>query len=612
MRKLKRLIGLSVTVSFTLAAFTLLATDASAAELSVRIDDMSRNVDLSSQGETDWVHWGMRGASAETRKAGVNRQISDFRTLSGSARRFEASASRRTTYSWSGGTPTSRASTTSGVYAAGAGNGFEIEVPADKTRRTLKVYTGGYKARGQIEVSLSDRSVAPYVRSFENMSDPFDRTVTIDYSAARAGQTLTVRISLMTGSNITLQAAALTGPGEESSGNDDPPPVTDDPPAGNGLISGNLSSSPGNVSLTSGGTTDWVHWGLNGASSRTRKSGAGDLIGDFRALSKSPGRYSGGGGNRTTVAWSGGTPTRSASTASGVYFTGVGNGFEITVPADKTRRTLKILTGGYRARAQVEASLSDRSATPYVRNFADTSNPFDRTITIDYSASKSGQTLTVRVSLVSGSNVTLQAATLTGSGTNSTDDDPPPESEDPPANTPPRISGNPPSEIAAGQEYSWRPNASDADGDAMTYSIDNKPSWLSFGSSNGQLRGTARNEDVGRYDNIRVCVSDGTDRACTNRFSITVTDVGIRSQTISWTPPSRNEDGSQLRDLDGHKVYVGRSSRSYSSVIDVKNPSVTSTVLEGLSPGTHYVAIKAYNQNGVESRYSKELVFTVR
>ena len=40
-------------------------------------------------------------------------------------------------------------------------------------------------------------------------------------------------------------------------------------------------------------------------------------------------------------------------------------------------------------------------------------------------------------------------------------------------------------------------------------------------------------------------------------FSITVTQVGLGSMSLSWTPPTQNTDGSALTDLAGYKLYYG-------------------------------------------------------
>jgi hypothetical protein len=46
-----------------------------------------------------------------------------------------------------------------------------------------------------------------------------------------------------------------------------------------------------------------------------------------------------------------------------------------------------------------------------------------------------------------------------------------------PTNSEPTISGAPPNAVKTGDDYSFTPTASDADGDALTFSIDNKPNW---------------------------------------------------------------------------------------------------------------------------------------
>lgn len=93
---------------------------------------------------------------------------------------------------------------------------------------------------------------------------------------------------------------------------------------------------------------------------------------------------------------------------------------------------------------------------------------------------------------------------------------------DAPANRVPTISGTPPSSVAAGQAYSFTPTAADADGDALTFSIQNKPSWASLNTSTGALTGTPTVANT-THSNIRITVSDGKSSASTNTFSITVT-----------------------------------------------------------------------------------------
>ena len=177
-----------------------------------------------------------------------------------------------------------------------------------------------------------------------------------------------------------------------------------------------------------------------------------------------------------------------------------------------------------------------------------------------------------------------------------------------PTNSAPTISGNPPSAVTAGDSYAFTPQASDPDGDALTFSIENLPSWASFDSGTGRVTGVPSMGDIGNYANIRISVSDGQLTASTPSFSIDVTQVATASTTLSWTAPTQNEDGSTLTDLAGYKIFYGTSPGNYSEEIRIDNPSVTVYVVDNLTPDTYYFAAKAFNAAGVDSRYSGEAV----
>ncbi|MEO2268176.1 DUF4347 domain-containing protein [Pseudoalteromonas sp. YIC-656] len=105
------------------------------------------------------------------------------------------------------------------------------------------------------------------------------------------------------------------------------------------------------------------------------------------------------------------------------------------------------------------------------------------------------------------------------------------------ANQAPVISGTPPSEVIAGQAYSFVPTASDPEDDALTFSIVNMPSWAAFNTSTGALSGTPADVDVGSFANIQISVSDGDLTAQLPAFSITV-NAANQAPVISGTPAS--------------------------------------------------------------------------
>ncbi|WOH36589.1 putative Ig domain-containing protein [Thalassotalea fonticola] len=65
--------------------------------------------------------------------------------------------------------------------------------------------------------------------------------------------------------------------------------------------------------------------------------------------------------------------------------------------------------------------------------------------------------------------------------------------------------------MLVGQYYQFTPQIYDADGDKLTLTLANAPSWLLIDSEQNFLYGTAQPSDEGIYKDIRLMVSDGTD-----------------------------------------------------------------------------------------------------
>jgi hypothetical protein len=78
------------------------------------------------------------------------------------------------------------------------------------------------------------------------------------------------------------------------------------------------------------------------------------------------------------------------------------------------------------------------------------------------------------------------------------------------------------------------------------------------------------------------------------------------SATLSWTPPTRNTDGSALTNLAGYRIRWGRQSGSYTSDATVMNPGITTYVVDDLAQGTWYFTVLAINAGGAVSDPSNE------
>jgi hypothetical protein len=171
-------------------------------------------------------------------------------------------------------------------------------------------------------------------------------------------------------------------------------------------------------------------------------------------------------------------------------------------------------------------------------------------------------------------------------------------------NAPPTISGNPLTSVVPGVVYSFRPRASDADGDALTFTVSGLPSWASISTTSGRISGTPAVANLGTSGNIVITVNDGLAMTSLAPFSITVVGVATGSATLSWTPPTQNSDGSALTDLAGYKVYWGTSEGDYPHSVALDNPGLTSYVVEQLTPATWYFVTTAVNARGTEGGYS--------
>ncbi len=127
------------------------------------------------------------------------------------------------------------------------------------------------------------------------------------------------------------------------------------------------------------------------------------------------------------------------------------------------------------------------------------------------------------------------------------------------SNKAPVIAGTPSTAIAT-QAFQFIPVASDPDGDVLTFSISNKPAWLSFKETTGELSGTPTALDVGNFNNIIVSVSDGK---LTASITITITVQAapvinmaptitgtpvpvIEEQPFSFTPTAADANGDAL------------------------------------------------------------------
>lgn len=80
-----------------------------------------------------------------------------------------------------------------------------------------------------------------------------------------------------------------------------------------------------------------------------------------------------------------------------------------------------------------------------------------------------------------------------------------------------------------------------------------------------------------------------------------------KSVTLAWDAPTSDEDGSDLTDLAGYKLYYGTSPQPEIYATPVNVGAVITYTTPDLSPGTYYFVVTAYDTSGNESVPSNEV-----
>jgi len=173
-----------------------------------------------------------------------------------------------------------------------------------------------------------------------------------------------------------------------------------------------VSDAPLQVNLTSPQTLDWIHWGRISATVPDRKDGITPLISDYTPVNGAQPFNSAG---NIAFSWSDGNhPAAVSDSDSDVEAFAPASGFQITVPADTTAKTLNLYTEVFFGQGVLQASLSDGSVAAINDQSVIDADVASKVYSIDFRAASDGQTLTVTFTSTTPSlGVGLQAATLT-------------------------------------------------------------------------------------------------------------------------------------------------------------------------------------------------------
>jgi hypothetical protein len=164
----------------------------------------------------------------------------------------------------------------------------------------------------------------------------------------------------------------------------------------NGSLLVSQAAAASSYSLTTLGTTDWVHWGTgNNASAFDHKATGGTQISNVTKLGSGASYGSYFDASRK-VSWTDGTPDGSNNGDDNYIWANnaIGAGYSFTVPASTSTQTLYVYAGGYSSGGTLTAHLSDGSAPDYIVT-ASGGGLYTNLYTITFKAFNPGATLTI-------------------------------------------------------------------------------------------------------------------------------------------------------------------------------------------------------------------------
>ncbi len=361
-------------------------------------------MDLTAYGDLDWVH--VTGTGID-RKAGVPQAITvdDLNPDGGRTTLDDSPIS----FGWSDGPSTATGVTTGGVFnydtttvgdTTAHDAGYRITVPAADSPRRLVFVGGIWQATGAVTVAAVDGSGTAYTTQINASGTASAKRYTVTIRAGE-GVVVTGRFAskLQAAGNLSLSAAALST-------------------VGSGLTA---TAAPVSMNLTAEGVDDWLH--LDG-STVNRRAGVPDSTPRLAVANRQTGAAIGSqSDNPVSYSWTNGTPTASqpGTRHGGIFFADGANtdvdltdpyGYDLTVPAAAERRTLRFVSGVWRASAKISVSVNGAPAfvnTDLVSTDPSVTRLFELDLEPGDSARISAQL--TRKTHASG-NVTLAGATL--------------------------------------------------------------------------------------------------------------------------------------------------------------------------------------------------------
>jgi len=175
----------------------------------------------------------------------------------------------------------------------------------------------------------------------------------------------------------------------------------------------------------------------------------------------------------------------------------------------------------------------------------------------------------------------------------------------PPVNHAPIITSSPVTQVNEGATYSYDVQATDSDGDTLTYSLTEHPPWLSINSATGVISGTAPLVSSDTNFDVEVEVSDGHGGIDTQSYTLKVKNICDGDTT----PPVITVIYPENKEYDTHTISLRAFTDEPAemtfrldegAIIEMNNPSddLFTYTLHDVSDGNHIITFYAEDLAG--------------
>ena len=316
------------------------------------LEDSPSSVNLTKQGNIDWIHMDSQQFGSFNRKNVTDPGITGL-TLIGNADYVTENSETVFVYSDGMSPMMSEEGNTKALVFTGEGNGFSFYVPGSTENRCLDIYTGAWAADIRVTMTVNGEEVCSQVFGSSDTtpgSPAKYQVLRMDYHTENEDDTVQVIVEVdhvydSVYGNMNIGGITLGTERTEDDGS---------------VIGGEIKAAPGSTDLTSDGKLDWMYLNDAELGSYNRKNTDNPLISDVTLIGRAQADPISEKA-KTAFSYSDGVDPAAESGGHRAYvFQGEGSGIEFTLPGSTQTKYVSLYAGAWASDVKIELLVNDQ------------------------------------------------------------------------------------------------------------------------------------------------------------------------------------------------------------------------------------------------------------